>query len=60
MAREIFVMRPDGSDVTQVTDGMLATQPAWSPDGSMIAFVRLAAGDRNVYVMDADGSDTGP
>lgn len=57
LGREIFVMRPDGSDVTQVTDGMLATQPAWSPDGSMVAFVRLAAGDRNVYGMDADGSD---
>jgi TolB protein len=57
VAREIFVMRPDGSDVTQLTDGMLATQPAWSPDGSMIAFARLAAGDRNIYLMDADGAD---
>ena len=57
IAREIFVMRPDGSGVTQLTDGALAKEPAWSPDGSMIAYARLAAGDRNIYVMNADGSD---
>ncbi len=27
------------------------TEPAWSPDGAKVAFV----GDRDVYVMDADG-----
>ena len=31
--------------------------PAWSPDGSRIAYVVANAGDLDVYVMDADGSN---
>ena len=31
--------------------------PAWSPDGSQIAFVTNRDGDREIYVMSADGSD---
>jgi TolB protein len=33
-----------------------ATEPAWSPDGSLIAFVSKRDGVSHVYVMDADGS----
>ena len=31
--------------------------PAWSPDGRRIAFVSRRDGNRNIYVMDADGID---
>ena len=40
---DIFVMNADGSGVEQVTSSPLslsAHQPAWSPDGSSIAFAR--------------------
>jgi Tol biopolymer transport system component len=31
--------------------------PAWSPDGSLIAFVRTEHGDGTLYIMDADGAE---
>jgi len=52
---EIFTIRPDGSDLRQLTemDGN-ATHPDWSPDGTRIAFWLE---DQAIYVMTADGSD---
>jgi Tol biopolymer transport system component len=51
---EIFSMRPDGSDVRQLTtNGVDDVDPDWSPDGTRIAFVR--GGD--IWVMNADGSN---
>jgi hypothetical protein len=31
--------------------------PSWSPDGRRIAFVTSRVGDREIYVMNADGSE---
>jgi len=51
-------MNADGSHSQELTFGPgddFGT--AWSRDGQQIAFVRnLGNGDRDVYVMDADGS----
>jgi Tol biopolymer transport system component len=57
----IFVMKADGSDVTALGEG---GGPAWSPDGTRIAFAaqrHCTAGTpdpcvRQIYVMNADGS----
>ena len=54
---ELFTMRPDGSDVRQVTRGGIATYASWSPDGSRLLFRKqLADGNSEIFVMAADGS----
>jgi Tol biopolymer transport system component len=55
---DLYTIRPDGSDLAQLTDDAVGEMAAWSPDGSRIAF---SSGDDgyhlDVFVMDADGSD---
>ncbi len=58
-ALDIFVMNSNGSGQTNLTNGAGSNNaaPAWSPDGSKIAFSRVSGGNRDIYVMDADGSN---
>jgi len=50
-------MNADGSDQTRLTnDTAVGNAPAWSPDGSQIAFHSNLAGN-DIYAMNADGSD---
>jgi Tol biopolymer transport system component len=56
---EVFVMNPDGSGRTRLTDipGNDHWPPAWSPDGTRIAFTSDGAGqDGDIQVINADGS----
>ena len=56
---EIHSMNPDGTDVRRLThDPNPDEEPAWSPDGSRIAFSGTRDGQYGIYVMDADGTDT--
>ena len=56
----ICLMDADGSDVRQLPQdpptGLSDAQPAWSPDGRLIAFGRGVRDQRAVFVMNADGS----
>jgi TolB protein len=55
---EIYVLNADGSGQTNISNNPASdTRPAWSPDGSKIAFTRGdAVGEQEIYVMNADGS----
>jgi len=52
----LWLMRPDGKNPHALTtkDDI---DPSWSPDGSMISFASSRAGARQLFVMNADGSN---
>ena len=57
--RDVFLIRPDGSDEYTLTGGLantFAEAPLWSPDGSLIAFDGLPNSDvlRDVYLVTVD------
>ena len=50
-------MRRDGTQVTNLTNNPADdANPAWSPDGTKIAFVSLRDANNEIYVMNHDGS----
>jgi Tol biopolymer transport system component len=65
----IYLMNADGAGVHRLTDEELTTgetpsglffefEPAWSPDGTKIAFTSRRGGSFDIYVTGADGTGT--
>lgn len=58
---EIWVVRPDGSGLKQITSGPGSkTWPAWSPDGRKILYTGSQEGRQGLWLVGADGSGTEP
>lgn len=57
----IYTVNPDGSDIRAITRDidLQETGPAWSPDGTKIAFYGYpgVSGNGDIYVMNANGTD---
>ena len=49
-------MKADGSGITRLTRTANNGQPAWSRDGTKIAFVSSRAGNQEIYAMSATGT----
>ncbi len=55
---EIFTIGVDGRDLTRLTENtVMDLYPAWSPNGSTVAFLTWRGADLDIYTMNADGSD---
>ena len=57
---QVFVMNADGTNDHQLTQGATSsTNPQWSPDGSTIAFVRVAADSTSeIFLFDRSSGST--
>ena len=54
---EIYITDADGSHQNRLTRGAGDAHPAFSPDGTKIAFVSRRDSDPGIYVMNADGTN---
>ncbi len=52
----LYVTNSDGTGLSKLPSVPGDTDPAWSPDGSKIAFVRFREGSAGIWVMSADGT----
>ena len=57
--RTLYKVRPDGTDLTQLTFERERFRPAWSPDGEWIAYddATVGAPDQGTWIMRPDGSE---
>lgn len=54
---QVWISASDGSFIRQLTTKEGSSQPAWSPDGRQLAFVRLADGKPQVFLLSLDGGE---
>ncbi|MGD2205315.1 MAG: DPP IV N-terminal domain-containing protein [Anaerolineae bacterium] len=49
----LWIMQPGGAALARLTTDASDTAPAWSPDGSQVAFISARTGNWELYVVDA-------
>ena len=55
---DIYIINSDGADLTKLTpDDSHKERPDWSPNGSKIAFISDRNGERELFIMDTEGSN---
>lgn len=56
---DAWTIRPDGTDLQQVSFDAITLNPGWSPDGTKILFYGegTSPGANDIWVMDADGGN---
>jgi Tol biopolymer transport system component len=52
---DIYLTQPDGPQEKLITDPASDMWPAWSPDGSKLAFSSDRSGNEEIYVIGSDG-----
>ncbi|MCL0085483.1 hypothetical protein M1N69_04975, partial [Thermodesulfovibrionales bacterium] len=52
---QIFIMRPDGIGLIQLTERGNNEDPTFSPNGRQIAFVSDRSGTKGIYIMNING-----
>ncbi|MDD5222797.1 MAG: DPP IV N-terminal domain-containing protein [bacterium] len=59
---DLYVYDLEESSEMKITDGLRASNPVWSPDGTKIAFINNEGGDRNLWLLDLsrDQDDLAP
>jgi hypothetical protein len=55
--QDIWVMNPDGTGAVPITHTGNNLWPAWSPDGTKIAFVSHRTGTYQIFTMNSDGTN---
>jgi gamma-glutamyltranspeptidase len=55
---DLWILRPDGSERRLTTEPGGEREPAWSPDGSAVAYVAVRAGRRELRVRQNDAEET--
>jgi dipeptidyl aminopeptidase/acylaminoacyl peptidase len=58
--RALWLVPSDGGEPVQLTRGTDDTAPAWSPDGSRIAFLRGGDGPAQVWLLPVGGGEPRP
>src|SRR4051812_9534342 len=55
---DLYTLDMAGGEAQRLTHGLaFDSQPAWSPDGTRIAFLSDRSGAENLWVMNVDGTD---
>jgi Tol biopolymer transport system component len=52
----LYRMRPDGTEVVDLTPSADGQDGEWSPDGQRISFTSYRDGNADIYLMNADGT----